>query len=141
MSLLAPNIIERTIAAAKGFTQWRIVFILAGILVVFGAILFTYDACGTYHSNRGNEKRKANINAALSNIAEKEATVANIKTEIAVEKEGVKVETEQLLKDTFTSNEKRVATNQALANLDAAQNANATNSSVADLEKLLRELQ
>ena len=147
MSLTSPTILDRfidslkrTVAAAKGFTQWRIVILGVALLIVFGAVLFTYDSCGTYYANRGNEKLKANINAALSNIAEKEQTVANLKTEIAVEKEGVKIETETLLKDTFTTDEKRVATNQALQALANAQNSVAVNSSVANLEKLLREL-
>lgn len=110
-------------------------------LVLIAAVLFGISKCGTWRSDRDIDKQKANINAALSNIANKESVIANLQTEIAVEKEAVKHETNSLLNNINATNEAKTQTNAALANLDKARNANTTNSSAEQLEKLLEGLQ
>lgn len=121
---------------------WRIIGICAGALFVLGLVLFTMDKCSSYFTNRDIEKRKANVNAILSNIqAIETGKIAATKEELAAEKAKAELETEDLLEAANATDAARAETNAALTNLNAARNANTTNSSVKDLEDALRRLE
>lgn len=136
MSLTEPNFFERNVKP-----HWRIIAYCVAGLAVLGLVLFLFDKCGDYRTNRDIEKRKANINAALSNIAVKEGTIANLQIDVAVEKERVKESVKEHLEAVNASDAVKANTNAKLANLDAARNVNTTNSSVQDLEDVLRRLE
>lgn len=119
---------------------WKIIGLCAVGLVLLGLVLFGFSKCSDYRFSRDVDKRKANINAALSNIANIQQQKTELEKQEAVEKEVVKIETESLANAVNATNEQRVETNKALSNLDAAHNSNTTNTSVEDLEKLLRRL-
>lgn len=140
MSLDSPTKFDKFIESVKGFKHWNIVLILVGILVLVGGIFFVIDGVGSWWTGRGNNKRQANINALISNIATKEGTIANLQTEIAIEKSHLVEETQEHLKDVNATVEAKTETNKALANLEKAKNTNTTNSSVQDLEKILEKL-
>lgn len=140
MTLENPSKIERLIDWLKMPGKLKLVAVGIGIIVVIGFVLFTVDRCGTWIDNRDIAKQKAAINAKVANIEAKEAVIANLATEIAIEKQQVKDDTAVLLDNINATNEARVLTNQALANLDAARNANTTNSSLKDFQKALDEV-
>lgn len=119
---------------------WKIIGICAAALVLLGFVLFGIDRCSSWRFTRDIDKRKVNVNAALSNIAEREKTIANLNEQQAAEKEAVKIEAQELQNAVNATNEQRVETNRALENLNASRNSNAVNVSVSDLEEKLRRL-
>ena len=119
---------------------WKAIGIAVGLLAVLGFVLFAFDRCGSYFDNRDIEKRKAKIANTVAQIETKEAVIANLQTEIAVEKEQAKRDTLELLENVNATNEAKAETDKALANLDAARNANTTNSSLKELTDALDKL-
>lgn len=110
-------------------------------LVILGAVLFGLDRCDSWWSNRNVNKQKANINAILSNInAIETGVIAATKEELAAEKMAANIETKALLNAVNATEETRIDTNAALANLQKAKNANATGITVKELEEKLRRL-
>jgi len=139
MSLENPTKIEKMIEALKTFNHWRIVGILAAILVVVGFVLFTVDACGTWNEKRRRENLKANVNAALSNIASREKAIANLKERQAIEVEAVNRHTRDYVDAQNYTDATRTEVNKALGNLANAAKSNG-NVSVKELEEKLRGL-
>jgi heme/copper-type cytochrome/quinol oxidase subunit 1 len=139
MSLENPTKIEKMIEALKTFNHWRIVGALAGILIVVGFVLFTVDACGDWSENRKREKLKANVNAALTNIATREKAIANLKERQAIEVEAVNRHTREYIDAQNYTDSTRSEVNKALANMANAAKANG-NVSVKELEEKLRGL-
>lgn len=118
----------------------KAVLVVIGLVLLIGGVLLAIDRCGTWRSDRDIEKRKANINAVLANIEIKETTIANLQTQVELEKQAANTEMKQLLENINATEATKVETNAALANLDRAKNANTTNSSVKQLEELLEKL-
>lgn len=114
--------------------------VCAGLLVLLGLVLFGIDRCSSWRFERDIDKRKANVNAALSNIADREKTIANLNEQQAAEKEVVRRETEDLQNAVNATDQQKAETNKALANLANARNANETNVTVQELEEKLRRL-
>jgi len=141
MSLDNPTKLDILIESVKKFKHWKLVGILVGVLIAILGLFWLIDGIGSWWTGRGNNKRQANINAHLSNIATKEGTIANLQTEVEIEKSHLVEETKEHLKDVNATVEAKTETNKALANLEKAKNANTTNSSVQDLEKILEKLQ
>ena len=139
MSLENPNIIDRTITAAKTFKYWRVVGSLTAFLVLIGLVLFTVDRCGTWRTDRKNEQLKENVNIALSNVAAREKVIANLKEQQAVEVFAVNNATREYLDAQNLTDETRREVNKALANLANAAKSNG-NISVRELEDKLRGL-
>lgn len=139
MSLENPTKIEKMIEALKNFNHWRIVGVLAGILVLVGFVLFTVDACGDWSEKRRQDKLKANVNAALSNIANREKAIANLKERQAAETQAVNAATQEYLSAVNATDATRNETNRALSNLANAAKSNG-NVSVKELEDRLRGL-
>lgn len=141
VSLDNPTTFEKALAWFKTPGKLKLVLVLAAIGGLVALVLFTVDYCGSWSTNRENEKRKANINAGMANIANKQSTIANLETEVAIEKERVRQETETHLTTVNATEQVKAETNAALSNLAAAKNANTTNSSVRQLEDVLRRLE
>lgn len=120
---------------------WKIIGACVAGIALLGVVLWGIDAFGNWRFDRGVAKDKAEIKQGLANIASKESTIANLQTEVAVEKERVRQQTVEHLENINATEQVKAETNAALANLDAAKNANTTNSSVSDLEKALEKLQ
>jgi len=120
---------------------WKTFAAVIGGLILIAIVLFALDRFGTWRSNRDIDKRKANINAVLANIETKESTIANLQTEVALEKQAANIETKALLENINTTEATKEETNRALGNLANAKGKDTTNSSVADLEKLLKQLE
>lgn len=121
---------------------WRIIGICAGALFVLGLVLFTLDKCSSYFTNRDIEKRKANVNAILSNIqAVESGQIVATKEQLAAEKAKAELETKELLENIEATDAAKAETNAALANLANAKSKDATNSSVKNLEDALRKLE
>lgn len=139
MSLENPNIIDRTITAVKTFQQWRVVGSLAAFLVLIGLMLLTIDRCGAWRTDRKNERLKENVNIALSNVAEREKVIANLKEQQAVEVFAVNTATREYIDAQNLTDETRREVNKALANLANAAKSNG-NISVRELEDKLRGL-
>ncbi len=137
MSLIKPSKLETAITAIK--SHWRIVGVLAGLLVLVGLVLFTVDACGDWSENRKREKLKANVNAVLSNIANREKAIANLKERQAAEVEAVNRHTREYIDSQAYTDATRSEVNKALGNMANAAKSNG-NVSVRELEEKLRGL-
>lgn len=114
---------------------------LLAVLVILGAVLFGIDRCSTWRANRDIEARKANVNAALSNIANIEANIAFDKGRQEEQKQAVNAATQDYLTAVNATNEVREEVNAALANVEKAKNANQANVSIRELEEKLRKLE
>lgn len=125
---------------AFGEKTWKIIGICFAALALLALVLFTMDRCGSYRFGRDIDKRKANVNAALSNIANIQAQKSELEKQEAVEKERVRIEIENLANAVNATDAQRLETNKALENLNAARNGNAMNVTVQELEEKLRKL-
>jgi hypothetical protein len=119
---------------------WKAIGLCVAGIVLIGAVLFISDRVSSWWSVRRVDKLKANVNATITGIKEREQTIANLNERQAVDKERVRIETEELAEAANASAEAQAETNKALANLQQARNANTVNTSVEDLEKLLEKL-
>ncbi len=109
--------------------------------MLIGAVLFTFDKCSTWNSNRKIENARKDVSAALSNLANAQANLTTDRIEEARRVEDVKVATNTLLEAQNASEEARTQTNATLANLSNAINANRPVGTTAeDLERRLNEL-
>lgn len=114
--------------------------VLAG-LIVLGLVLFGIDRCSTWRTNRDIEARKANVNAALANIANVEANIAFDKGRQEEQKAAVNAATQDYLMAVNATDEARSEVNAALANVEKAKNANQANVSIRELEEKLKRLE
>lgn len=124
----------------KKFFTAKVVLSIVGLLVLLGLVLYVAFYVDSCRFKSGIEKKQENVNAKLSNIANREQTIANLDIQQAVEKEQLREATEELLDAKGATDEARVETNRALANLQNAKTTKATNTSVADLEEKLKGL-
>ncbi len=118
--------------------KYRFYIIGAGLLVILGIVLFTFQYCDTWRFERKQDKLKANVNATLANIKEREAVIANLKEQQAADKARVEVQAKELLEATSATDEARQETDKVLDKL-ANVNSN-TNISVSELEEKLKNL-
>ncbi len=108
---------------------------------MLGAVLFTFDRCGTYWGNRGLDKYKANVNKALEAVKTGKDVVGNDRVDEAVALEKVAEATKDAINASNASTEAQTATNHALANYIEAKKAGLpTGTTEADLDEKLRGL-
>jgi tetratricopeptide (TPR) repeat protein len=131
----------------KPYLTTKVVLTVVGLLVLLGLTAWALQSCGDTLFNHGIDKKKANVNAGLANVAnieqnigEHEKAIANLKEAQAAEKQNVNALTQDYLDSANVAGDKRAEAQKALANLDAAHNANATNVAVKDLEEKLKGL-
>lgn len=99
---------------------WVIVAAIAGLLLL--AYLFaSVDSC-RFQSRQ--DKLKADVNSAVKEIGNINSQIANLNERKAEVKEGIKRDTEELVQSIEGHEEAKKATNAALANYNAAVNAN-----------------
>ena len=131
----------------KPYLTARVILTAAGLLLLLVLVAVMFAKCPGYLETRATEKKKLAVNAALANVANKEQQIAEhekaideLKGEQKVEKQNVNALTQDYLDSANVATQDRIEANKALANLDAARNANATNVSVKDLEEKLKGL-
>lgn len=134
MTMIEPNWIER-------LTPRKIVVILVTALVVIGGVLFGLHSCGNFFSNRDINKARENVNAALEEVNQAKATVANDRVDEAIALEKVKVAANDVIEASNATDEAKQAVNKAVANYEAAVKAKVpTGTTEADLDAKLKAL-
>lgn len=121
---------------------WKIIGGLVLGLIVIGGILFFASKCSDWRFNRGMTKANANLaNAfnALANIqdqkVETEKQLANIKVEEAVQKEKVAEAARDAEAAANAEREAQIAANQAVANVNAINAKDFSNSSLSNANR------
>ena len=123
------------------FNRYRIIIIAIALLALLGLVLFTFDRCGGYFSNRQIDKIKANVNAATEDLKAVQANIQKEKQAEAAALERVKIETNTYLGAVNASDAARAETNRAIQNMQSAINGNRPVNITADeLDRRLREL-
>lgn len=117
----------------------RVMFYGLGVLFVIGFVLFVMDRCTSWRSTREADKLKANVNAAIANIEARNAVIANLKEQQAVETQQLKDAAEQYLESQNSTNSAREETNKAIERMKNAANGNG-NVSVKEFEEKLKGL-
>jgi len=119
-------------------TRRIVVVCIVGLLLLL-AVLFTVDRCGNYLFARKQDKLKANVNAALSNIEQRNAVIANLKEQQAVETKDVENNAKEYLEAQQASDAAKAETDKAIENMKKAANANG-NVSITEFKNALRGL-
>ncbi len=116
----------------------RITLVALGLLAVLliGGLIFT--KCGDWRGRSREQKMKANINAALSNIEDRNRLMANLKEQQAAETAVVNAATKDYLDATNASDAARRETDAAIKRMQE-QTANG-NISAEELREKLRGL-
>lgn len=141
MSLAEPNIIERSITAWLDFKYKRTLIVALLGLVLFALVLFGIDRCDTYRDNQRTEALRANVNAAMAELANVQTDVTKDKQDEAVAIERVRQATIAYLEARNAATGARNAVNEALVNLQEQVNANKpTGTTADDLKRKLDEL-
>jgi len=122
---------------------WIIIGCLAGLALVVWLVMYA-ESC---HVKSQRERAKEAINAKLETVANREAVIANLQQKQIEDKANVNaaihdyVNTQQATNaQVGVTDQKLEEANQAVANLQKAQNANQTNVSVQDLQEKLKGL-
>lgn len=132
-----------TIANIWGWVYGHKKFV--GILTscVVGLLLLWYllTQATSCYSSRQIDKARANVNAALANLANAQSNLAVSKADEARRIEEVKIATNTALEAANATEAAKTTTNAVLANLNAAINANVPlGTSAEDLQKRLDDL-
>jgi hypothetical protein len=120
--------------------QWKIVGLCVAGLVLIGAVLFGIDRCGSWREQRKIDKIKANVNAALVNVANIEVKKRELELQQAAELEAAKRDVEEFNEAANASIEAREEVNKALENVNIARNSNTTGTTVDELKRKLDRL-
>ena len=122
------------------FNRYRIIIIAVALLAALGFALWFFGAIDAWWFNRGVNKDQEAIKAKGDEANKALANVANLQIQL----EGAKVEANTAVNSYVNAvnatDKVKEVTNQALANLNAAKNANVTNTSVEQLQDLLDKL-
>lgn len=139
---------EKTfIDQVKEFFTLKVVLIILACIAGLFILGWLFSGASGWWDSRGIAKKQEAVNAGLANVANietkierGEGNVANLREQQAAEKQNVNALTQDLLEAKEADQAQRWAVNQALKDLDAAKNSNATNVSVQDLEEKLKGL-
>lgn len=118
----------------------RIVFTVVGLIALLFFVWWGITKCGQVRTQRNIDKLKTNINAATQELANAKANLANDKIDEAVKTEKLQEATNEYANAVSATEAQKAVTNQALANIAAAKDANTANTSAEDLKKLLDDL-
>lgn len=126
--------------SAKANKGKILIVALAIALGIFA--LFLTDKCGTYHTQRSIDKKTAEIANNMKEISNIDKQISELEGNKAAKKEQIEKDTLELTNTLLMREEDKVATNQALANYNAALRSNSNvNATAEDLERQLRRLQ
>lgn len=136
MSLENPTLVEKALQHKK----WLIYGGL-GLLLILVA-LFLYQCGDEYLFKSKIQKQKDGIASELKEIGNISNQIANLQEKKAAAAANVNTATQELHKDLFGLDEAKKESNQALANLQKAVNANSNvDRTVEDLNKILEKLE
>lgn len=137
MSLEDPNKLEKFIA----WPYWKVTLAGIGVLVLIGAIAGAIAWFDDWRFERSTKKKKQEIANTAREIANTNAQIGNLLIKQGELRGKLERDTEDLQRNIYGLEDAKVATNQALGNLDRALNTNSNvNRSVADLDDVLRRL-
>lgn len=135
MSLVEPTIWEKV----KPYKRW-IIYGGLGLLLI-GVGLFLYQCGDEYLFKSKVQKQKDEIADTVQEIKDKSNQISELEKEKAALAANVNTATQELQKDLFGLDEAKKETNQALANLAKAVNANSNvDRTLEDLNKALEKL-
>lgn len=141
MTLANPTTAEKVIEFFKSDPRKRVVLWMVLGLVVLAGLLFIADRVTGWRDKRVIEVKRAEINAALANLANAQDNLERDKIAEIQHKQDVIEKTERYLNAINATDSARAETNRALQNLGSAVNANRNvGITVADLEKRLNEV-
>lgn len=134
MSLIDPGFIAR---------HWPKFMIGLAALLVLGFVLWLFDVGGRIWGDRQLSKDKQQIANTAKEIANLTTEIANLEQQRAEKRGELNRDMETLANNTFGLEEAKKATNAALANFNAAVNANSSDvdRTADDLERVLRQLE
>lgn len=119
----------------------RILWITVAAIVGLGVLLYLLTSVDSCRFQSKQDKLKANVNTAIQEIGNINTQIANLNERKAEVKEGIKRDTEDLVKSIDGHEEAKKATNAALANYANAVNSNSNvDRSAEDILKKLEEL-
>jgi hypothetical protein len=141
MSLDNPSKFERTVSWFSGLSlAVKAVVILLPILLVLGAALWFSDMWTGYFADRKADKLKANINAAVDTALSIEKGVANLEIKQEGQLVAANIAVQEFLDEVGASEEQRIESNRALANVEAAKNTPMANVTAQELKEILGRL-
>ena len=141
MSLAEPTKVEKAIEFFRSDPRRRILLWAVLGLVVLGGLLFMADKVTGWRDRRAIEQKKAEINAAIGNLANAQNELQRDRIAEAVHKQDVINRTEKYLEAVNATDAARAETNRALENLNSAVSSGRNAGITADaLEKRLNEI-
>lgn len=141
MSLTEPTRAEQFIAFFRTDSRRKIVLWAVLALVALGGLLYVADRVTGWRDRSTIDRKRQEINTALSNLANVQDRLQRDRTDEAVAAREVIRRTEDYVNAVNATDAARVETNRALQNLNAAVNAGRNAGIVAnDLEKRLKEV-
>ena len=108
----------------------------AAALIAFWCLV---DGFSTWRWQKGVNRDKANINAALQNINSRSGIIQSLEQQQAIEKQAVNQATQNLVNASNATEAAKIETNKSLANLANAKASN-VNATVDELERKLDQL-
>jgi hypothetical protein len=138
MSLENPTFLEKATAIAFSKTG---LLILGLIIVLVGSALYITDCGSSYFFNRGVDKLKANVNAAINDAANIKQQEANLEQKKIEANANVNAAVSDLQRQTYGHEQDKAITNQALANFNKALASNSNIDRTAeDLKRQIERL-
>lgn len=136
MSLTEPTLLDRV------RPHWKLIAVIAGLLVVLGLVLWLFASVDNWSFNRGQRKTKEQIANTAKEIANIQTQITDLEKQKAEKQGELHRDMEQLQKEIYGREEAKQATNAALANFQNAVNSNSNVDRTAeDLERILREVE
>ena len=141
MSLPEPTTLERVVTFFRTDPRRRIVLWAILGVVVLGALLLAADRITGWRDQRDIDRKRQEINSALTNLANAQDRLQRDRMDEAVAAQDVIRKTEDYVNAVNATDAARVETNRALQNLNSAVNAGRNAGITADaLEKRLNEV-
>lgn len=121
------------------FSGWRLIVILAIVLIIFG--MFLAHSCSNYFAGRDIGKARANVDAALNAVNGAKGTVANDKTDEALALQNVNAAVQDVISASNATDQAKAEANAAVANYIAQKAAHLpTGTTEKDLDDKLKAL-
>lgn len=105
-------------------TVWKAIIGCVAGLVLIGIVLFGFSKCSTYLADRKAEQLKTNVNLAINAIQAAQSNKQVDDIDRAVKMGQLNQAVNEAINAANTTDEAKKATNQALANVNAAVAAN-----------------